>query len=295
MIKIQILIPIFNDWESLEKLLEKIDIEISDIKAKFSILIVNDGSTMQRPNNFFNYNNINTVDVLNMKKNQGPNKSNATGMVHLSKNSDFDYLILMDGDGEDRPEELKPLIKKALDKKDVSIVCKRVKRSEGFIFTFLYNIHKIITLIFTGKNMNFGHYGCLTKKDALFLSSNKNLWCNFSATVKKFINPLDTVPCIRGPRYDGQSKVSLFNLIIHSFCIIAVFKYHVLFRSVLFFLILSSFLFFQKFLPLIIILQIILIIFTSIILLLSKRSNIDELNNSVSNIDEKVNIHTRKL
>ena len=91
----------------------------------------------------------------------------------------------MDGDGEDRPVEIKDLIEKAFQSKDISVVAKRIKRSEGPIFQFLYEAHKILTLIFTGKKINFGNYTCLTKKDAEIISSKPSLWSSYSGTVKK--------------------------------------------------------------------------------------------------------------
>ena len=293
MIKFKILIPVFNDWESLNVLLNKIDNEVSSIKATFSILIVNDASTIRMPSNFTNYKNIESVIVLNMKKNQGVNKTNASGIIYLSKNPDFDYLIFMDADGEDRPEELQKLIKKTLETKTVSIVAKRVKRSEPLLFQILYKLHKLLTFIFTGKNMNFGHYSCLTKKDFITLASKKDLWCNFSGTVKKYIKVLDNINSIRGLRYAGQSKVPIFKLMIHSFCIIAVFKFEVLLRSIIFFL--AMFLFYKEFPVATIFFQSILLIFTLTIFLISKRSNMEELTGSVNNIKDLINIHTRRL
>ena len=71
----------------------------------------------------------------------------------------------MDGDGEDRPEEIKLFVEKIKKVDNTSVVAKRIKRSEGLIFTILYNFHKLITLIFTGHNMNFGHFTCLSKND----------------------------------------------------------------------------------------------------------------------------------
>ena len=43
--KIIILIPVFNDWKSLDKLIEEIRIIANYYDDKFSIIIVNDGST----------------------------------------------------------------------------------------------------------------------------------------------------------------------------------------------------------------------------------------------------------
>ena len=161
--KFQILMPCFNDWASVLQLLEKIDNEVSNIDGEFDVIIVNDGSNEKIPKTSKKYKVLKSVKVINMKFNQGHTRSNATGIKYLSRKNDFDYLILMDGDGEDRPEEIKLLIEKALSNKKTSVVARRVKRSEGLIFTFFYNLHKLITLIFTGRNINFGHYSCITK------------------------------------------------------------------------------------------------------------------------------------
>lgn len=293
MIKFKIQIPVYNDWDSLAELLKKIDIEIGNIQAEFSILIINDASTNKMPNNFNNYKNINSISVLNMKKNQGPNKANATGIRYLSQNSNLDYLILMDGDGEDRPEELKTLIQTALEKKNISVVAKRIKRSEGFLFQVLYKFHKILTFLFTGKNMNFGHYSCLTRKDLLKISNEKDLWCNFSSTVKKNIKFLQSINSVRGLRYAGQSKVPIFKLIIHSFSIIAVFKKNVFIASFIFSLILLFL--FQKIPILTIFLFFILLAFIFVIYTISTRSKLDDLLNSSKNIENIIKIHPERL
>ena len=118
-----------------------------------------------------------------------------------------------------------------LEHKKNSVVAKRIKRSEGFFFKFAYEVHKIITYILTGKKINFGNFSCLTKEDVETLSNKASLWSSFSGTLKKYINPLNEINSIRGSRYFGPSKMSIFKLIIHSFAIIAVFKNTVFIRS----------------------------------------------------------------
>ena len=155
--KIKILIPVYNDWESLFKLLDKINKEIQNIeKVEFHCTVVNDASTIEPPE-IKVPKNIRTLEIINMKKNRGHARCNAFALRHLSKVGDFEHLIVMDGDGEDRPEEIKMLVEKALSNKEMSVVAKRIKRSEGLVFQMLYQIHKIITIIFTGKNVNFGN------------------------------------------------------------------------------------------------------------------------------------------
>ena len=291
MMKFKVLMPCYNDWSSVFKLLENIDKEISNLDGEFSIIIVNDGSTEKMPKLSTTYRNIKSVQVINIKTNQGHTRSNATGIKYLSKKEKFDYLILMDGDGEDRPEEIRLLVQKALNKKNISVVAKRVKRSEGIIFTIFYNLHKLITLVFTGKNMNFGHYSCITKEDMLLISSKKSLWGCYSGTLKKFIIKLDSIPCVRGKRYVQPSKMSFIKLVIHSFSILAVFKYQVLTRSILFFIIL--FLFIPN--PYGTLLGFLLALFTASVFLVSTRESSEELTNCEKQIANIENIHTKRL
>ena len=225
--KFIILIPVYNDWESLNQLLNEINENIKSFSdSDFDRLIVNDASIIKPPK-LNKPSNFNLVELLNMKENRGHARCNAFGIRYIFQNKKFDNLILMDGDGEDRPEEIKNLLEKIKDNPNLSVVAKRVKRSEGLFFQFLYQLHKIITIIFTGQNVNFGNYSILTRGDVEKLHSKASLWSSFSGNVKKNIRPLNEINSIRGLRYFGPSQMSLFKLIIHSLSIIAVFKYHI--------------------------------------------------------------------
>jgi len=218
-----------------------------------------------------------------MKENKGHARCNAFGIRYVIKNKDFDYLILMDGDGEDRPIELKKLINKILEDPNKSVVAKRIKRSEGLFFQFLYSMHKLITLVFTGKKINFGNYSCLIKEDVKKLSTQASLWSSYSGSVKKNLEYFNEIDSERGTRYFGPSKMSFLKLLIHSFSIIAVFKFQVFFRSLIFILILSSldFSFGTNFN----LLSILIVIFNIIILIVSFREKQTELLNSQENLE----------
>ena len=288
--KIKILIPVYNDWESLIKLLDEINKVIEDIKSvEFDCMIVNDASTTKPPD-IKVPKNIKKIEIFNMKQNRGHARCNAFGLRYLAKKDDFDHLIVMDGDGEDRPEEIKYLVNQALEEQEVSVVAKRVKRSEGPIFQILYEIHKLITLLFTGKQVNFGNYSCLTKKDVITLSQQESLWSSFSGTVKKSILRLNTINSTRGLRYFGPSKMSLLNLGIHSFSIIAVFKSQVFLRG--FILTIFIFLFKNLLGAATLYLILYLIAFMALIYLNSFRENIEDFVKSEENVDNvKTNTH----
>ena len=286
--KIIILIPVFNDWESLNKLLKEINSSLESFKNhEFSCVVVNDCSSekqtiISRPSN------IKTLDIINMKENRGHARCNAFGIRYINKNKKFDYVILMDSDGEDRPVEIIDLVNKVKTEPEYSVVAVRIKRSEGLIFQLLYQIHKLITYILTGKKINFGNYSCLTNKDISILSSKASLWSSFSGSVKKNLNNLNEISSTRGTRYFGPSKMSLFNLVIHSFSIIAVFKNQVFLRSS-FVIILLSFL--NSFIGVYsIFLQILLVIFNLLIFLVSLRENKKALIESHHNVTDELEI-----
>ena len=143
--KIVILIPVFNDFKSASKLIKEIDINISELKAAFSVIVVNDASTEEKILDTKNLNNIKSLKLVNMRNNIGHARCIAAVLKHISENEDFDYVIPMDGDGEDRPEEIRNFLEKIKDNPNQSIVGERVKRSESLIFKICYFFHKIIT------------------------------------------------------------------------------------------------------------------------------------------------------
>ena len=108
--KFTILIPVYNDWESLRILLDNINNNIKNIPSTtFNCVVINDASTTNS-SKIKVPSEISSIEIIHMNINRGHARCNAFGIKYLSKKSDLDYVILMDGDGEDQPEELKLLI-----------------------------------------------------------------------------------------------------------------------------------------------------------------------------------------
>ncbi len=281
--KIKVLIPLYNDWESLLKLLENINHVISDIDHIISVVVINDGSTEKIPESFSSYSKINSIKVINLKENVGHARSIAIGLKFILENDNFDYIIPMDSDGEDRPEEIKDLINKIEPEADLPIVCERVKRSEGIFFRSCYFLHKLITLTFTGRSIKFGNFTCLPKEVVKSMINEKATWSSFSGSLSKISTIKIGVPSERGTRYFGPSKMSFKNLIIHSLSIIAVFKISVLIRSILFFFI-YLFLIYEKISVITLIPILLIILFNLSVFVVSKRENLEDYKNSIKNI-----------
>jgi len=283
MIKIKILIPIYNDWQAVFKLLENINLEVSMLDYEFSIIIVNDSSTEKKPEFFGNLDNLKSIQVINMKENKGHARCNAAGLKYIIENKDFDYVIPMDGDGEDRPEELSLLVEKIKNYPGTVITADRIKRSEGFIFKFCYLVHKILTHVFTGKIIKYGNYTCLPKSIVIALVNEPATWSSFSGSLAKIAKDKKSILSERGERYFGPSKMSFINLLKHSLSIIAVFKKTLLTRSVLF-LIAYLFLVMEKISVIVLIPVMGVIIMMISVIILSRRENILEFNKSLKNI-----------
>ena len=287
--KFKILIPVYNDWQSVFKLLEDINSNISNLDHEISVIIVNDASNHDRNKEDVNLENISSVKILNMKTNQGHARCIATGLKYIFEKEDFDNVIPMDGDGEDRPEEIREFINQIQNSNDKPIVGERIKRSENFIFKFCYQLHKLITFTFTGRSIKFGNFTCLPKSTVEKLINEKATWNSFSGSLTKVEDNLITVPSTRGTRYFGPSKMSFYNLIKHSLSIISVFRKTFLIRSALF--IIVYILFIKSNASVITALPLVfLLIAVYAISNLALRENMEEFDKALSNINDIENI-----
>ena len=281
--KIKILIPVYNDWKAVSKLVDEINNLSIDPQFQISIFIVNDASNHDRPVEEKDLDNINSIKILNMKINQGHTRCIATGLKYIYEKEDFDYVIPMDGDGEDRPEEIKEFLNQIENSNDRPIVGERIKRSEDFLFKSCYQIHKLITLTFTGKSIKYGNFTCLPKTTVEKMINEKATWNSFSGSLKKIEKDLLSIPSIRGTRYHGPSQMNFSSLMKHSLSIISVFRSTVLIRSALFIafyiLLIRSNASIITVIPLVLLLVMIYSISH-----LALRENMEEFDNSLKNI-----------
>ena len=284
-----ILIPVFNDWQSVFKLIENIDLQINN--ETIDIIIVNDASTESFDNNQKKFSKINSVKIINLIKNGGHRKAIATGLKYCQENLEYDYIIPMDGDGEDRPEELKDFFNQVQETQPEVITATRVKRSEGFLFKFLYSMHKIFTHLITGKLIKFGNYTCLSKNAVSKLLSDGSVWLSYSGAVTKHFPQFSTIQSIRGERYFGPSKMSILALILHSFRISTVFRENIFIRVVIVILIFGLLAYYSS--AYFLIPSLAGCVFLFFIICLALDDDIKKLNNCLNNIKSLSDVYSR--
>ena len=141
--KINILLPVYNDWDSLNILLNDIK-KIKDNEkitiSSIAITIVNDCSTLVPVINE-NLKDLN-IKILGLSNNSGSQKAINIGLRYLEKkNNEFDFYIIMDSDGEDKAEDILNLLNIAKNNKKKIIFASRGKRQDGLLFYLLYRTY----------------------------------------------------------------------------------------------------------------------------------------------------------
>tara|TARA_B100001063_G_C16752344_1_gene550988 strand:- start:342 stop:1202 length:861 start_codon:yes stop_codon:yes gene_type:complete len=236
-----ILLPVYNDWLSLKKVLQILNESFKTVKSNNYIIIVNDFSSKKNILNK-NYNNFKNIKILNLRKNVGSQKAIFFGLKYLQKiikkKNNQTTISVLDSDGEDNPKMVKEIIKLVNKKKDYFIFASRKERTESNILRALNQLRLFITLILTGKFINFGNFSSFSSKLLKKILSNNNLYLAYSSGVLKNYNKFFFIKIKKNKRFYGNSKVNLQFLLEHTFKIISVFYISVFLRTLFFVLLL---------------------------------------------------------
>ena len=218
-----LLIPVFNDWKSVNKLITKLNASLRiNKKIKNEILIINDNSSEKINLNLKKLRSISKIKIISLKKNLGSQKAIAIGLSYLKRIKDDFFITVMDGDGEDGPTRVKTMLDVAKKNPNHIVISNRKKREEAFLIIFLYKLHLIITFLFTFKWISFGNFSTFNKKNLRYLLSNNSSWYAHSSSVLKNCK-VKNLYFKREKRYYDKSKLGIFSLMEHSLRVNAVF------------------------------------------------------------------------
>lgn len=223
-----ILIPNFNDWESLRLLLPLIDQAIAGLEAglarKVSVLVVDDASTESMPEDWpgQSFSTLDSVEILHLRSNQGHQRAIALGVYHLHEFTEIDAVVVMDGDGEDRPEDLPELLRAAAGG-DV-VFAARTRRMESLGFRLCYRAYRLVHHAMTGVVVQVGNFSVVPRSAMARLMAVPDLWNHYAASVYRARLPRRLVPLPRGRRLAGESKMNFVSLLIHGLSAMSVFS-----------------------------------------------------------------------
>ena len=231
-----IAIPVFNDWDNLNRLLKKINLIAKKNSFEFNILIINDFSTIKQKINFKKNIYIKKLDVLNLDKNLGSQRAIAVALNYLLKQKKKikHDIVIMDADGQDDPNVIKNLIYTFKKNYPDIVVVERTNRNEQFWFKFLYSFHKIILFIFTGNYIKFGNFSLISFRKIKNIINSSDLWAAYPAAIVNNLNNIKKIQSERKKRYSGNSKVNLNKLFNHSSRVFSVFKNKIVVTSIVY-------------------------------------------------------------
>ena len=285
-----ILIPNYNDWDNLNVLIPKIHHAVKDLDKNISIIIVNDASTIKKNLIFKNRLCFKKIEIMNLLENVKAQKAIATTLYYLKKKNYNGGIILMDADGQDDPDKLPEIISHSEKNPETILTANRTKRHESLIFKILYEIHLLITYIFTFENLRFGLYTYMHPLHLNKILSNTDLCSAFAAAIAKNFKNKNIIYSERKKRLLGNSKNNYFNLVYYSLSILSVFKYRVLIHTLIILLIFSLLLNFKIFSLFFSTGFIVLSVFNILIFLINFRNNKFRVENSLDNVDNMENV-----
>ena len=215
---IVIMIPVYNDWDSIRELLKSIDHNLNANNYNCGILIVNDCSTIDPDDRIINFKPdfINNIELLNLKKNLGHQRAIAIGLSYIESIGESDAVLIMDGDGEDSLSDIPQLIERLQKEGRRKIVfAERSKRSEPLTFKIFYQMYRFLHLLLLGKSIKIGNFCIIPRMLLQRVVASSDLWNHFTATVIKNRIPYTMLPINRSKRITGHSKMNFESLVIH--------------------------------------------------------------------------------
>ncbi|HEX2091590.1 MAG TPA: glycosyltransferase [Longimicrobiaceae bacterium] len=220
------MIPVFDDWASLALLLPRLDAALASTGEEAEVLVVNDGSTLPAPSDLvgFTPRALRTVRVLELHRNLGHQRAIAIGLTYVHTHLPGRTLVVMDGDGEDAPEDVPRLLARFQEEDGRKVVfAGRKKRSESLVFVVFYHLFRGLHLLLTGHSVRVGNFSVLPPQALRTLVVVSELWNHYAAAVYKARIPRSVIPTERGTRIAGRPTMNFPALVTHGLSAMSVF------------------------------------------------------------------------
>lgn len=222
-----ILMPVFNDWTSVEQLLQGVDSQLTNVGRRVSVLLVDDGSPERYLTETFahQFESINSISVIRLARNIGHQRAICIGLAYIEEHYPQVRIIVMDSDGEDDPADMVQLLKKADETNNEFVVfAARTKRSENWVFRICYHLYRFVHLVIVGQAVRVGNFSVVPNQYLSALTTSSDLWNHYAATIYSSRIPFVMIPSSRSKRIDGKSQMNFVSLIVHGLSAISVFS-----------------------------------------------------------------------
>jgi polyisoprenyl-phosphate glycosyltransferase len=233
---IAVVIPVYNDWESVGRLLQGLGAVAREHRLQLSVILVDDASSTPAPEQFPDLDDtvIRRLRIVRLAFNLGHQRAIAVGIVVASEQpAEHEATVVMDGDGEDRPEDLPRLLQASKESPSAVVCARRARRSESVLFKLFYALYKLTFGNLTGVRIDFGNFCLIPSALLRTIAAQPGIWNHLAATLTRSRVPLVKIDTDRGARFAGKSKMSFVSLVVHGLSAITVYADVVLVRLLL--------------------------------------------------------------
>ena len=220
-----VLIPIYNDWTAVSLLLPGLNRVLGNAGLVADVLLVDDGSTIPPPHEWpaADWPALNRIEVLSLRRNVGHQRAIAIALAFVERHLTPAMLVVMDGDGEDAPEDVPRLIAHLHGSDGHAVVfAERTRRSESLTFRVFYALYRWAHLLLTGIPVRVGNFSVIPGFQLRRLVVVSELWNHYAAAVFKARVPRTTIPTVRAARLDGKSRMNFVDLVTHGLSALSV-------------------------------------------------------------------------
>jgi glycosyltransferase involved in cell wall biosynthesis len=214
--KLFVVLPVYNDWNSLDRLVSEI-LSI-DTDYEFHFIVVDDCSSdqeidIQSKIRVRCENAGKRIEILKIAINRGNQFAIWVGLNYLHKRlSISDLILVMDSDGEDDPIGIPKLL--AAHSAGIPTVAKRGNRANSISFKVWHFSYKRIFKFFTGKDIDFGNFsiidGLILEK---ILGDEKSNYLGYVGGLLSASRNICRVQIDKSPRYHGESRTNVHRLV----------------------------------------------------------------------------------
>lgn len=230
-----IVTPVFNDWPSLSALVTRLAAILPPVAPNTHLVIVDDGGTDPVPDlapliagTPF------AATLVTLARNMGSQRAIGMGLCHAVAALNPRRVVIMDADGEDRPEDVPALLAALAADPGAIVVADRRRRSEGLRFRLFYRLYKDLFALLTGLSISFGNFSAFSGEAARRLVHMHELLLHVPATLIRSRYRLTHVATDRGTRFFGRSTMNTLSLMVHGMSAIAVFSERIFTRVLVF-------------------------------------------------------------
>lgn len=221
-----ILIPVYNDWTSLALLLPRLEAALSSAGRNADVLVIDDGSTQEMDADFPEgpWSALGHVRVLKLRRNLGHQRAIAVGLAYVEDLLKPAAVVVMDGDGEDDPNDVPRLLERMeFEGNRLIVFAERTRRSESFAFRLGYQGYRLLHRLLTGIAVRVGNFSAIPSDRLASLVVVSELWNHYAAAAFRSRQPFCTIPTNRSRRLHGQTKMNYVGLVTHGLSAISVF------------------------------------------------------------------------